>query len=234
MYLYFIRILGENKVKIGITTSWVKRVRNIQTGGGYPSDKMVSRSFDVEDAKLIESTLLYNLRNFKIIGEWFYDIDIVKFLFDDVLKRTEISKDLVFDILEKFNPIELKEIELNDKSVYIPEGYDFTCYLKELTKRQIYTIFFHCNEKVDLYLNSIFYKVNNEFYTWYYYDATLTVRKFLTDNNIDYNDMTFDKSYTVNRSSKTDSFFITGLIEEPKDIVEIKVKKVRPMKRIQK
>lgn len=210
MVLYFIRIINENKVKVGVTDRWDSRIRNIQTGGGYPPDKMVFKKFDVENAKNLENTLKINFRDFNIIGEWFYDENLVKFFFDKVFNFGIIDEELIYITLRKFQPEGILEIKPSKTSIYIPKNYDFSCYLEELTEQQQYTLFIASEGELHLYDYNIFYKVSNDYYSWYFKDKLYVIKDFLNKNNIDYIRMDLEKG----------------------EIVDLPVKKYRPMKRL--
>lgn len=210
MILYFIRIIDDKKVKVGITNQWEKRLRNIQTGGGYRPNKMIYKIFDVDNAIHLEKILKINFKEFNIIGEWFHDIEIVNFFYDKVFNYKTLNKELIYNTLREFDLKSVTITKSNDKTLYIPERYSFTCYLKELTEQQKYTIFIASEGELHLYNDNIFYKVRNEYYSWYYKDSMITIEYFLRDNNIDYRHMDLEEG----------------------EIVALSVKRYRPMKRL--
>ncbi|MFH6965316.1 GIY-YIG nuclease family protein, partial [Flavobacterium plurextorum] len=77
MDLYFVKILDQQKIKVGISENAKKRIVTIQNAGGYPDNQIYSNIF--HNSGQFESTLKVLFKDYQIKGEWFEYKGLVEF-----------------------------------------------------------------------------------------------------------------------------------------------------------
>lgn len=190
MDLYFIRILDQGKMKVGISHNAKKRIVNIQNAGGYPDNQISSNIFP--DSGQFENTLKTLFQDYQIKGEWFEFKGLVEFFYNQVNFKRKIEINMIDSVPKKFlntidfnlvkerDKIERSKIKFkNNKALFQINSNIFNLSSEELEMIKNGDFVFLYNSSVEFFYGKVFV-------TWYFEDKRHIVKAFLSKLNLEF------------------------------------------------
>ena len=190
MDLYFVKILDQQKIKVGISENAKKRIVTIQNAGGYPDNQIYSNIF--HNSGQFESTLKVLFKDYQIKGEWFEYKGLVEFFHKKIQFENKIDLNMIRTLPKKFlNSIdfnldkESQKIEKtiqkqqSDKGILVIKGDIFN-----LSKEELEMI--KKGETVYLYDNFVDFFNGKTFITWEFEDKRHIVQAFLKKLSVEF------------------------------------------------